>query len=74
MGLEFDKFSIAAIPHIVDAYCECGRTMREVANGFLSRAMFCSKCENVYQLKLVKVPKKKISAEYLEQARAEAKS
>lgn len=68
----FDKFTIHATPHIMDAICGCGQTMREVSNGLLSRALFCPKCESVYQLKLVKVPKKKVRPEYLKQAREDA--
>lgn len=67
----FDKFKLVATPQIIDAYCECGGTMQEVFNSLLSRAMFCPKCENVYMLKLVRVAKKFISAEFLKQARSE---
>jgi hypothetical protein len=70
--VKFDKFRIAAMPFITDAYCECGGTLQEVSNGFLSRAMFCPRCENVYLLKLIKVPKKKLTERFMEQAREEA--
>ena len=69
--MKFDNFEIYATPHIIEAYCRCGNTLIEVSNGLFSRAMFCSKCENVYQLKLIKVPQKKISSDFLKQARKE---
>jgi hypothetical protein len=68
----FKNFTIFAIPHITDAYCQCGETLKEVSDGLLGIAFYCPKCENVYRLKLVKVSKNKISKEYLKQARAEA--
>lgn len=71
--MKFDKFRITASPFITDAYCACGTELREVPDGRLSSAMFCPKCESVYTLKLIKLPKKQISAEYLKQAREDAK-
>ncbi len=65
----FDNFKITATPFIHDAYCKCGKTLIEVSNGRFSISMFCPKCENIYGLKLVKIPDKKISKEYLEQCR-----
>ena len=69
----FDKFKIAATPFIYDAYCKCGNSLIEVSNGWFSISMFCPKCEKVYGLKLVKIPDKKISKEFLEQCRKEVK-
>ena len=60
----FDNFEIYA-------FCKCGNTLRTVSNGLLSNVMFCSKCENIYQLQLRKIPKKKISKEFIEQCRKE---
>lgn len=65
--MKFKNFSIHASPFISDAYCECGNSLKEVSNGFFSIVMFCSICENIYQLKLIKVPNKKIDHEFLEQ-------
>ena len=67
--MKFKNFRITAIPNITDAYCECGAELIEVSNGFLSSAMFCPKCENVYQLKLVKMPIKKVSIEFINQCK-----
>jgi len=68
--MQFDGFEIHASPFFSNAYCrECGENLIEVKNGRLSQAMYCPKCENVYLLKLIKVPQKKITAEFLEQAR-----
>jgi len=56
----FNKFKIHATPYITDAYCECGDYLKEVSNGWLSSAMYCKGCGNVYVLKLIKVPKKRL--------------
>jgi glycyl-tRNA synthetase alpha subunit len=69
----YDNFKIGASPFIHDAYCKCGHVLVEVSNGFLSTAMFCEKCENVYQLKLVKTPASKISKEFIEQCKKRIK-
>lgn len=69
----FDGFKIAASPFIHDAYCKCGHELTEVSNGVFSRALFCSKCENVYELRLIKVPFNKISTDFLEQCRKQSK-
>ena len=67
----FEKFKISAMPFICDAYCECGKTLIEVSDGWMSSALYCEKCENVYALKMVKVNKAKISEKYLQQCREE---
>lgn len=60
---------IRAEPVIQDAYCKCGNLLSEVPDGFLSSAWYCKKCENIYTLKLVKVPIQKITKGYLEHCR-----
>lgn len=67
----YEGFKMHAIEHITDAYCECGKRLEEVSNGLLSRALFCPKCENVYILKKIKLPKKKVTKEFIEQCRKE---
>ena len=69
----FNNFRITAETHIVDAKCKCGNYAREVSDGLLSSALYCPHCEAVYQLKMVKVPDKKVTEEYLEQCRKEMK-
>lgn len=70
----FENFKIAATPFIHDATCKnCHASLIEVRNGFLSKAMYCPDCENVYVLKLVKVPISKVTDEFLEQCRKEVK-
>ena len=71
--MKFDGFEIHAEPYLNDAYCECGEKLHEVSNGWISRAFFCAKCENVYLIKKVKVPKKKITKEFLQQCKFEIK-
>jgi len=70
----FNKFKIAASPFITDAYCKCGNGLKQVSNGFMSVAMFCPKCENVYTLKLIKTPAKIVDEAFLKQCREETKS
>jgi len=70
----FDNFKIAASPFIADAYCKCGNKLHEVPNGFMSIVMYCQKCEDVYQLKLVKMPKAKVPRDFLEQCKSKLKS
>jgi hypothetical protein len=67
----FDNFEIHAVPHIQKAYCKCGAKLYEVSNGLFSRALYCSSCENVYQVKLVKVPIKRLNQEFIDQCRKE---
>ena len=68
----FNDFEINAMPFFSKAYCkQCKGELKEVSNGFISRALFCPKCENIYEPKLVKIPKKNLSKEYLEQCRKE---
>ena len=71
--MKFDDFRIAAEPVLMDAYCkECSNQLVEVSNGWVSRALFCPKCELVYTIKLIKVNGKKVSEKYLAQCRKEA--
>jgi len=67
----FDGFEIHFFERITDANCECGNRLTEVSNGWISAALFCTKCENVYILKKIKLPKKKITKEFLTQCRFE---
>lgn len=69
--MKFNNFEIHAMPFF-KGYCCCGENLKQVSNGFFSRAMYCPKCENVYLIKLVKAPKKIISKDFLQQAREEA--
>jgi len=69
--MKCDNFEIAATPFIHHAYCKCGKSLVQVSNGFFSKAMYCPKCENVYTLKLVKVPAKKIGNDFIDQCREE---
>jgi len=71
--MKFDDFEIHAAPFISNAYCkDCHNSLKQVSNGWFSKAMFCPKCENVYLVKLIKVPQKKIDEDFLKQARIEA--
>ena len=70
--MKFDNFEIHASPFIANAFCKkCYGKLIEISNGWFSRAMFCPRCEIVYMVKLIKVPQKKVSKEFLEQAREE---
>ena len=71
--MKFDNFSIRADPIIQNAYCKCGKELQEVSNGLFSSAFYCVKCESVYMLKMIKVNKKKLSKEYIDQCRNEIK-
>ena len=70
--MKFKNFEIHAIPHITDAYCSCGGKLYEVPDGFLSAAMFCPKCENIYALRLMKIPN--VRKEFLKQCREAVKN
>jgi len=71
--MKFGDFEIHASPFLTNAYCKkCRNNLVEVSNGWLSRAMFCPKCKLVYTIKLIKIPDKKVSKEFLEQAEEEA--
>ncbi len=64
-------FKLYAEPYITDAFCECGTQLAQVNNGIFSVALFCHKCENVYALKKVKIPKAKVDEEMLNGFRKE---
>jgi hypothetical protein len=71
--MKFNGFTLAAVP-LIDAHCkECGSRLHEVSNGLLSIALYCPNrmCEAVYTLKMIRVPKKDIRPDYLEQCRRE---
>lgn len=68
-----EGFTIAATPFITDAFCKCGNTLKQVSNGLFGSAMFCTKCEKVYTLKLVQAPTKDVGSEFLGQCRKETK-
>ena len=71
--MKFEGFRIHAEPFITEAHCrKCRNELVEVSNGWFSRAMFCTNCESVYVLKLIRVPDKKVTKEFLEQAHREA--
>lgn len=70
--MRFKGFSIFSEIFIPDAYCECGTNLKMVSNGWISKAMFCPKCESVYELKLVKIPKTKVTEKFIKQSRKES--
>lgn len=63
--MQFKNFEIHARPAISDAFCECGKRLEEVSDGWFSVGLFCEECENVYKLELRKVPSKKVSKEWI---------
>ena len=65
--MKFKNFDLSAEPVIQNAYCKCGHLLTEMPNGWFSSVWYCEKCDNVYKLKLVKVPDKKVSKRFLEQ-------
>jgi len=64
----FNGFELSARPFIDRAYCKCGQELKEVSNGFFSFAMFCKKCHNAYELKLVKYAKKRLNKDWIRQS------
>jgi thiol-disulfide isomerase/thioredoxin len=71
--MKFKNFEIHASPFIINAYCRCGGTLKEVPNGWFSIALFCPKCESIYVPKLVKMPRKQINKEYLNELKEKYK-
>lgn len=64
-----DDIEIICNP-VITAPCKCGRgKLVQVTNGWFHKAFFCPVCENVYQMKLVNVPVKKVAEEFLKQCR-----
>jgi len=70
--MKFKNFELNARPFLSNAYCECGERLKEVSSGWFSKVWFCKECDNVYQLELRKIPKKKISIDFLAQYKREA--
>lgn len=68
--MDFDHFRIHATPQIEGARCRhCMGECKPVPNGLFGQVLYCSFCEIVYRITMVKVPKNKVSDEYLEQCR-----
>ena len=67
----FKDFEIHASPFITNATCrECRNDCYQAPNGFFGKVLFCPTCEIVYEIKMVKIPSKKIDNEFIEQCRA----
>ena len=72
--MQFVNFSLYAEPFINKATCRvCRGKLTQVPNGFISIAMYCPECENVYTLKLVKVPNKKLNQDFIDMCRDEVR-
>lgn len=68
--MKFKNFSLQAEPIIRDAYCSnCRGLLTEVRNNLISSVWYCKKCENVYELRLIKVPSEKVSKRFLKVCR-----
>lgn len=64
--MKFKNFSLRAEPIIQNAYCSnCRNLLIEVPNGLISPVWYCEHCENVYALRLIKVPGEKVSERFL---------
>jgi len=63
----FEKFKIIAVPKFIDAYCNCGKDLKVIDDGWFSEAFFCPKCHSVYKLKLIKMADKKVNKKYLKE-------
>ena len=71
--MKFKNFSLRAEPIIQDAYCSnCRGLLTEVPNGLISSVWYCEKCENVYELRLIKIPNGKVSERFLKICREKA--
>jgi hypothetical protein len=66
--------NLFAVPEFKDLYCKCGHTLTRVSNGLFGIAFFCTKCENVYTLKLIKAPAAKVDDEFIAQCRKRSES
>ena len=72
--MNFSGVEIQATPFVSKAPCrKCHNYLKMVSNGLFENVLFCPKCEIVYELKLIRVPEKKLSKEFLEQCRQETK-
>lgn len=61
----FANFKLTAFPKIMEATCKCGNFMEEMDNGFLSAIYYCEKCKAAYEPKMVKIPIKRLSKEFV---------
>jgi DNA-directed RNA polymerase subunit M/transcription elongation factor TFIIS len=67
-AMKFTNFEIHASPFLLNAFCkDCGKSLKEVSNGWFSSALYCKDCKVVYEIKAVKIPAHKISKEFLDQ-------
>ena len=50
-------------------YCpNCHNSLVQIADGLMGTAWICKKCHNIYQLHLIKVPKKELNPDYMKYA------
>jgi len=61
--MEIGDVTLAAIPHIVKAYCparRCDERLSEVDIGMLKKVLYCRQCSGIYELKIKRVPEKNL--------------
>ena len=64
--MKFKNFSLQATPIIQNPRCNnCGSILTEMSDGFFSSVWYCPLCDNIYKLKLVKIPDCRITKEFL---------
>lgn len=70
--MKFTDFEIHASPFLLNASCgDCGKSLIEVSDGWFSSALYCEKCKIVYEIKMVKIPTKKVTKEFFKQCEKE---
>lgn len=63
--MKFTNFEIHANPFFAKTYCKKGHTLLELQNGWFSKVWYCEECDDTYELKLIKMNKKRIDKEAL---------
>lgn len=59
----------ASVNLSADTYCpSCSNRLHKLSDGLFGTAWICEKCHLIYQLHLIKVPKKRINKEFMEYA------
>jgi hypothetical protein len=67
----YKEFEIIAFPKIIRASCKtCGNEMIEIPDGWFASALYCTSCNDIYTLRLLRVDKKKIDKHLLKEIQA----
>jgi len=67
--MKFGTLQVQAEPHFIAKCPRCSYNMKECPEGWFSSVFYCKKCDDIYEVRLIKRAKKTINKKYLEKCR-----